>query len=447
MAPAVSVSVSVAETSSSKSKYESAMKCLEAASSSICKNLGLGKVASAASLGRRQLQGARRATKPVCEHGGSGVTCSDDLKNGNELMADCGGGCKNDEAKCAVAAARTVAVLQVHTNPVPIGSFEVYVPHNLTRPKWPSGQTSVTVRTNQRLSIACVPAISTCDWPTDFRAIGRAQNSPPARMQLGGLRVQDCGQAELIGGSSTSLRKNRQERGAGAVLLVGNSVLVAKRTKFLNNTAQYGGAIRATGGKVNIVAGHLSGNHASQSGGALHVTTSTVSVTRVSFSKNTAGRHGAAIYVSSSVVTIVGATFVGNAANSRGGAIYATSSPATWLSVTECMFEANHARDGGAIFLGEGDFASGGQLIVTASMFVKNIATGRGGSIYVMEGSATLRDVTFTDSQKTAITMASFTTLTASNITEARNVPWAFTCGSASHHPFANHSKIRELVC
>ena len=98
--PAVSVSVSVEEASSSMTTYESTMQCLRSPTAVCLKTHKLTLAIKVAGAGRRQLQvpGAKRAPA-TCQHGGSAVTCGDGVRNGNEAMADCGGGCARNQAK------------------------------------------------------------------------------------------------------------------------------------------------------------------------------------------------------------------------------------------------------------------------------------------------------------------------------------------------------------
>ena len=157
--PAVSVSVSVEEASSSMTTYESTMQCLRSPTAACLRAHRLTHVGTRtdATLGRRHLQTLSIAKHPpACRNGGSAVTCDDGVRNGNEAMADCGGGCtRNQATQCAADAAKAVASL-VATATAQAGKFEVLLPGNITG--W-GGPSTLSVRARQKLVITCVASV------------------------------------------------------------------------------------------------------------------------------------------------------------------------------------------------------------------------------------------------------------------------------------------------
>ena len=95
---------------------------------------------------------------PTCQHGGSAVTCGDGVRNGNEAMADCGGGCaRNQATQCAAAAAKAVANLTASTTAQP-GKFEVLLSGDNITAAW-GGPSTLSVRARQKLVITCVASV------------------------------------------------------------------------------------------------------------------------------------------------------------------------------------------------------------------------------------------------------------------------------------------------
>ena len=133
------------------------MLCLRSPTAVCLKTHKLTLAIKVAGAGRRQLQvpGAKRAPTS-CQHGGSAVTCDDGVRNGNEAMADCGGGCtRNQATQCAAEAAKAVASL-VATATAQAGKFEVLLPGNITG--W-GGPSTLSVRARQKLVITCVASV------------------------------------------------------------------------------------------------------------------------------------------------------------------------------------------------------------------------------------------------------------------------------------------------
>ena len=90
---------------------------------------------SSLSEAHRQLQHSI-AAQPACHNGGLNVTCNDEVRNGNEIMADCGGGCTRNQGRvCAAGAAAAVRGLTA-TGPAQPGKFEVLLPVSISAQQW-----------------------------------------------------------------------------------------------------------------------------------------------------------------------------------------------------------------------------------------------------------------------------------------------------------------------
>jgi hypothetical protein len=110
---------------------------------------------------------------PACRNGGSAITCDDGVRNGNEAMADCGGGCTRNQAKqCAADAAKAVASL-VATATAQAGKFEVLLPGNITG--W-GGPSTLSVRARQKLVITCVASVRP-RTPPQLSALGKGERA------------------------------------------------------------------------------------------------------------------------------------------------------------------------------------------------------------------------------------------------------------------------------
>jgi len=142
---------------------------------------------------------------------------------------------------------------------------------------------------------------------------------------------------------------------------------------FINNSAQYGGAIfNAYGSTLNVIESTFIDNRGFFGGGGIYDAEGTSTVTDSTFTNNLAD-YGGAIYTYGTV-TVSDSTFTGNNATNYGGAIYnfyGYDYDAT-LNVTESTFNGNTAPFGGAIY----NYAT---LSVSDSSFTGNTATYGGG--------------------------------------------------------------------
>ncbi|RRR70981.1 MAG: choice-of-anchor D domain-containing protein, partial [Candidatus Viridilinea halotolerans] len=189
---------------------------------------------------------------------------------------------------------------------------------------------------------------------------------------------------------------------------------ILTNVSFINNWAEYGGAIYNDGEDGGVSSPTLTNvtftnNRAAEDGGAIYnygyQGISSPTLTHVSFTSNWADDDGGAIYndgedgVSSPTLTNV--TFTRNRAEYYGGAIYndgqdGVSSP----TLTDVTFNNNRAEYGGAIY-NDGQSAGESSPILIDVTFSSNWAEYDGGAIYNYGyqgfSNPTLTDVTFSN--------------------------------------------------
>lgn len=165
------------------------------------------------------------------------------------------------------------------------------------------------------------------------------------------------------------------------------STLVLTGTRFITNTAGFGGGGANGSVSAAIQNGHFSGNTcniAGCSGGGLR--TVTLNMTGTTFTDNAALQTGGGAYMES-VSMISGGSFQRNTSGLRGGGVMAVAS----LTVAGTEFIANRSNsDGGGIYL------SAGALSVTNALFARNYSgSGRGAAmVFGASGGGTLRHTT-----------------------------------------------------
>ncbi len=170
---------------------------------------------------------------------------------------------------------------------------------------------------------------------------------------------------------------------------------------FLNNSAQYGGAIYMTHGHLKIINTTFDSNTAynyggaiaagensiidiydsnfindkseKDSGGAIYFRGANVNIRNSDF-RNCYGQFGGAICDLASNTNILNSKFSNNKASYRGGAVYSLYGS---FFVNGGDFRFNHGKNGGAIFL---DNAT--SHYIDSSVFISNTAEVCGGAIY-----------------------------------------------------------------
>ena len=186
---------------------------------------------------------------------------------------------------------------------------------------------------------------------------------------------------------------------------------------FNNNFAiNWGGAIYADK-EIRITDSSFYGNSA-DAAGAVYASTITQTVSNSEFRNNRDYDDGGALYIDDSCsLEFASCKFMFNSCSGLGGAIY-FNSKSSQLALTDCTFDSNSAKEGGAVYAHivnkisnttfraneatDGD--AGGIYInrnsnpeVTSSTFEFNKCTKRGGGIYLDSTSSQLKlsDCTF----------------------------------------------------
>jgi uncharacterized repeat protein (TIGR01451 family) len=174
------------------------------------------------------------------------------------------------------------------------------------------------------------------------------------------------------------------------------------RDSISHNTAESDGGVVAAAeggrleGEVEVIESNLSYNTSDSDGGALYLEETgpvTISHSELDGNSNDSDSGGAMYADRTGAIAIESTEFYGNTAGSSdGGAIYTDAAD---ISVSESSFYANHAGEGGALYL-EGTEAAAVQSI-TGSTFSENAATdSEGGAIYMDKGALEVSGSTFT---------------------------------------------------
>lgn len=180
----------------------------------------------------------------------------------------------------------------------------------------------------------------------------------------------------------------------GAVYVSGN--LVTDNTTFSNNSAPASGSaagavgIASTAGTVSLTNTNFTSNTASRHAGAFQnfgSSSTVVTITGGTFSNNktteTGSGGGGAITFrgTGSTMTIDGVTFTGNTAANQGGAIRVNT--ANDISIKNCTITGNTAIVGGGLWI------NAGEVKVENTTINSNVATDKGGAIFVADASTT----------------------------------------------------------
>ena len=177
---------------------------------------------------------------------------------------------------------------------------------------------------------------------------------------------------------------------------------------FLNNNAQYGGAVANTGGSPSLAQVLIWTNVASADGGGMYNENSSPSLTQCRFYQNTAihgggmdnvnsspslvqvelyanqAEYGGAMANSNSSVSLQGVSLIANVANVNGGAMYNQDSGGG--SLENVTLAGNDAADGGGLY------NQNSSLALTNVTLNANTAT-NGGAMFNLSSNPTLKNV------------------------------------------------------
>ena len=180
--------------------------------------------------------------------------------------------------------------------------------------------------------------------------------------------------------NSDFIKNNASSSSGGAISGKSNDVTI-KDSRFDENTAEnaYGGAIYwETGDRLNISNCNFTENFA-KSGAAVDIMTSSedANIEKSLFDKNKGTDRGA-IYFSSPNGKISESNFTNNTAGNYGGAISLNTQN---VIISKCRFEDNNASSAGALYI------TGSNNKVLDSNFISNNASESGGAIAIYHNS------------------------------------------------------------
>lgn len=181
---------------------------------------------------------------------------------------------------------------------------------------------------------------------------------------------------------------NNSAEYGGAISMSSGSLDIAN-SLFINNCAlRYGGAISAISDvKLNIRnSKFINDTSIGDAGGAIYLLDSKLTLNNASII-NCSATFGAAITSLSSTLTLTKLNAIGNLAKYDGGAIYQMYNK---ISISDSYFSNNHASNGGAIFVYDLS-----QFKLNDNDFVENQAIFTAGAIYSILSSSTLTENKF----------------------------------------------------
>ena len=193
---------------------------------------------------------------------------------------------------------------------------------------------------------------------------------------------------------------NNEAKNLGGAINLNASRSNVKDSKFINNSASYGGGIfvvtLATGGSVvNLT---FINNTAVYNGGAIDWNASSGNVNDSYFENNHAGENGGALFCGAAAGDeglIYNSIFISNSVDTtpsenshRGGAIYFYHSAG---EIELSKFRNNSAYEGGAVFVGGDERLT----ILKDSEFTENVAIMRGGAVSLNETTASVLNCIF----------------------------------------------------
>ena len=161
-------------------------------------------------------------------------------------------------------------------------------------------------------------------------------------------------------------------KSGGAIESIGDNITI-DGCIFVNNKADYGGAIRYSDGAGSVLNSIFINNTANQWGGSISSNGRHISVVNCTFNGSSVKYYGGAIfYLYNKGISVVNSTFINNKAT-YGGAIY-FESKLNKAVVNNCLFKENYAEYGAAICTSNQTTKN----VVMNSIFIKNKAKNNG---------------------------------------------------------------------
>ena len=253
-----------------------------------------------------------------------------------------------------------------------------------------------------------VDSSGTGDYPTLRAAVAAAASGDTIVVATGTYKGTAAADLTLAGKTLTIRSSDPNDPAVVARTIIDCWVQEEAGHRFIN----LGPNAELTLAGLTII--NSSGSH---SGGVVLSEDSVLTVVNCAFANNAVLQWGAVFRCENSHATFRNCTFSHNRVSStlHAGAVYGRQSTLVFencqfidnvckgivaidsrVTVSDCTFENNTGREGGAIYshvpLGT---ETGDHLIVTRSMFVDNSATGSGGAIHSYAASPTISQSTF----------------------------------------------------
>jgi len=196
----------------------------------------------------------------------------------------------------------------------------------------------------------------------------------------------------FTGGANPILRNvsftDNQAGSGGGLASVNRSSPLLQNVKFIGNSANQGGGMYSDQSNLTMNIVTFTGNKASQDGGGLFTQESTLEFYNVTFLKNEAGQNGGGMNsISGNDGSLTDITFDGNSAVADGGGLNSFFNNS--FTLTGASFIGNEAKKGGGL----ADYDN--TLALEKVTYTNNLATNRGGGIYLSTSSPTLSGVDF----------------------------------------------------
>ena len=178
------------------------------------------------------------------------------------------------------------------------------------------------------------------------------------------------------------LRANASTVSLSNVVVSGNSLRNAK------DAWQTPSCIRLENESIVEVQHSVFEKNRGLSGVVFYATRSVLSLTNCTFRENAARENGSALLAEESDLQGNGLRLIGNSATNGGGCFALES--ASRMNISDSTWVGNRAAHGGAA-----DLASHSVGILTGCLFQQNSATGRGGAVNTQDASLVVRDSLF----------------------------------------------------
>ena len=176
-----------------------------------------------------------------------------------------------------------------------------------------------------------------------------------------------------------TVRNGATQNGSG-IYIFSSSPIIRNCIVKSNHSQGSGGGIFVDTGTVTLEDVIVSDNISNNSGAGLYLKFSSGSMTGGSVEGNV-GANGSGIYLKdgTGAFTMTNVTLQGNSASANGGAVFVKNSE---LIAENCTFDLNTSIDGAGMFC-----YSGGDAIISNSVFTSNSALGLGGAANIRSNS------------------------------------------------------------